>query len=63
MEITVAVTLARTDRGTARPLLALLTSGCRTRDRFGEERACLFGTGVPAGFPPGARDLGRAGLA
>ncbi len=61
-EISAAVTLARTDRGAARQLLALLTIGCRTLDRFEEERACLFGIGIPAGFLPSARQLGRDDL-
>jgi hypothetical protein len=52
-EITAAITLARTDRDTARQLLALLTIGCRTLDRFEEERAYLFGIGIPARIPPG----------
>jgi hypothetical protein len=38
-EISAAVTLARKDRDTARQLLALLTIGFRTLDRFEEERA------------------------
>ncbi len=58
-----AIALARTDRDTARQLLALLTIGCRTRDRFEEECAYLFGIGIPAGFLPSARELGRADLA
>jgi hypothetical protein len=53
---------ARTDRGTACRLLVLLTLGCRTRDRFDQERVFLFGVGVPAGFLPGAVELGRVGL-
>jgi hypothetical protein len=56
------ITLARTDRDTARKLLALLTIGCRTRDRFEDERAYLFGVGIPAGFLPSARELGRSDL-
>ncbi len=43
-------------------LLALLTAGCRTLDRFEEERAYLFGIGIPAGYLPSARELGRADL-
>jgi hypothetical protein len=43
-------------------LLALLTVGCRTLDRFEEERSYLFGTGVPAEFLPSARELGRVDL-
>ncbi len=58
-----AVELARTDRDAARQLLALLTIGCRTMDRFEEERSYLFGIGIPAGFLPGAREFGRDDLA
>jgi hypothetical protein len=43
-------------------LLALLTLGCRTRDRFEHERAFLFGIGIPAEFLPSAVELGRADL-
>jgi len=51
-EVEAAITLARTDRDTARQLLALLTIGCRTLDRFEEERAYLFDIGIPAtSFP------------
>jgi hypothetical protein len=57
-----AITLARTDRDTARQLLALLAIGCRTLDRFEEQRAYLFGIGIPAEFLPGARELGCADL-
>ncbi len=62
-EVNAAVTLARTDRDAARQLLALLTIGCPTLDRFEEERAYLFGIGIPAEFLPSARDLGRTDLA
>lgn len=58
-----AIVLARTDRDTARQLLALLTIGCRTLDRFEEERAYLFGIGIPVEFLPNARELGRIDLA
>ena len=61
-EISVAVMLARTDRDAARQLLVLLTLGCRTLDRFEEERAYLFGIGIPAGFLPSARELGHGDL-
>jgi hypothetical protein len=46
-EISAAVTLARKDRDTARQLLALLTIGFRTLDRFEEKRAWLFVIGIP----------------
>ncbi|MFC5200146.1 TniQ family protein [Streptomyces kaempferi] len=62
-EMDAALTLARTDRDSARQLLILLTLGCRTLDWFEEERAFLFGVGVPAEFLPGAHDLGRTDLA
>ena len=61
-EITAAVTAARTGRDAARRLLALLIIGCRTLDRFEDERAYLFGIGIPAGFLPSARELGRDDL-
>lgn len=53
---------ARRDRGAARQLLTLLTFSCRTLARFEEERAYLFGVGVPAEFLPSARDFGRLDL-
>lgn len=62
-EMEAAITQARTDRDTARQLLALLTIGCRTLDRFEDERAYLFGIGIPAEFLPSARELGRIDLA
>lgn len=37
--------------------------GCRTLDRFEEERSYLFGIGIPAGFLPGAREIGCDDLA
>ena len=58
-----AVAVARTDRDAARQLLVLLTIGCRTLDRFEEERSYLFGIGIPAGFLPSAREIGRDDLA
>jgi hypothetical protein len=61
-EISAAVTLARTDRDAARQLLVLLTLGCRTLERFEQERGYLFGIGIPAGFLPSARELGRGDL-
>jgi len=61
-EISAAVMLARTDRDAAPQLLVLLTVGCRTLDRFEEERAYLFGIGIPAGFLPSARELARSDL-
>jgi hypothetical protein len=54
---------ARTDCDTARQLLALLTIGCPTLERFEEERAYLFGIGIPTEFLPSARELGRTDLA
>jgi TniQ len=58
-----AVALARTDRDAARQLLVLLAIGCRTLSRFEEERSYLSGIGIPAGFLPSARELGRDDLA
>lgn len=58
-----AVALARTDGNAARQLLALLTIGCRTLDRFEEKRSYLSGIGIPAGFLPSAREIGRDDLA
>lgn len=57
-----ALTLARTDPPTAQQLLALLTIGCRTLDRFEQERSHLYEEGVPAEFLPSARELGRLDL-
>ena len=57
-----ALALAPTDRDAARQLLNLLTLGCRTLDRFEEERSFLFGVGIPAEFLPSARDLACADL-
>jgi hypothetical protein len=39
-----------------------VTRGCRTRDRFEQERAYLFGAGVPAEYLPTAAEVGRADL-
>jgi TniQ len=58
-----AIAQARTDRDTAHQLLSLLTFGCRTLARFDEQRAYLFGIGIPAEFLPTARKFGRADLA
>ncbi|MEU9236106.1 hypothetical protein [Streptomyces subrutilus] len=58
-EMEAALALARTDRDAARQLLILLTLGCHTLDRFEEERAFLFGIGVPAEFIPSARSRSR----
>jgi hypothetical protein len=61
-QMEVAITMARMDRHTARQLLALLTFGCRTLARFEEQRAYLFGIGIPAEFLPSAREFGRTDL-
>jgi hypothetical protein len=61
-EVDAAIAQARTDRDAARQLLTMLTIGCRTLDRYEEERAHLFGIGIPAGFLPSARELGRVEL-
>jgi Resolvase, N terminal domain len=57
-----AIEAARTDPDAARQMLAWLTIGCHTLDRFEEERAYLFGLGIPADFLPSARELGRVDL-
>jgi len=57
-----AVIQARADPAVARHLLTLLTHGCRTRDRFEQERAYLFGAGIPAEYLPTAAELGRVDL-
>ena len=57
-----AMVAARTDPDAARQLLAWLTIGCRTLARFEDQRASLFGAGIPAGFLPSAAELGRTDL-
>lgn len=54
---------SRADRDTAHQLLSLLTLGARTPARFEDQRAYLFGIGVPAEFLPTARGFGRDDLA
>jgi hypothetical protein len=56
-QVEAALVRARTDAQTAKQLLAMLTIGCRTLDRFEEQRSYLFGAGVPAEFLPDARQL------
>jgi hypothetical protein len=63
VQVESALVAAHIDRDAARQLLALLTVGCRTLDRFEEERAYLFGIGIPAAFLPTAREFGRDDLA
>lgn len=63
VQVESAIVAARTDRDAARQLLALLTIGCRTLNRFQEERAYLFGIGISAAFLPTARELGRDDIA
>jgi hypothetical protein len=53
---------AHTDPEAAQQLLAWFTSGCRTITCFEQQRAYLFGAGVPAAFLPGAAELGRTDL-
>jgi hypothetical protein len=53
--------MARTDPETTRHLLVWLTHSCRNIIRFEEQRAYLFGAGIPAAFLPTA-DLGRTDL-
>jgi len=53
---------ARTDSAAARQLLHLLTYGCRTIARFEQERAFLYGQGIPSDFLPSACELGHTDL-
>jgi hypothetical protein len=57
-----AINQTRTDRDAARQLLQMLTFACRTLARFEEQRAYLYGVGIPAAFLPSASELGRTGL-
>jgi hypothetical protein len=57
-----ALTEARRDRDAAWQLLTLLTFSCRTLSRFEEQRVYPFSIGIPAGFLPSARELGRIDL-
>lgn len=56
------VTRARTDPETPRYLLILFTHSCRSLIRFEDQRAFLFGAGIPAAFLPTAAELGRTDL-
>jgi hypothetical protein len=58
-----AIEHARTDRDTAQQLLHLLTFSCCTLTRLEDQRAYLFGVGIPAEFLPIAGELGRDHLA
>jgi hypothetical protein len=53
---------ARTDPETARYLLVWLTHSCRSLIRFEDQRAILFGAGIPVAFLPTAAELGRTDL-
>lgn len=53
---------ARTNPDEARTLLAFLTSPCRTRARFDEQRDSMITIGIPATFLPTAAELGRTDL-
>jgi hypothetical protein len=57
-----AIIRARTDAVAARHLLTVLTHPCRTRNHFEQERAYLFGAGIPAEYLPTATELGRSDL-
>lgn len=46
---------ARTSPGTARHVLAMLTSGPQAPQSFGRERQYLISLGIPAGFLPTTR--------
>lgn len=54
--------IARTDRHVARQLLVWLTESCPSLTQYEEQRAYLFGTGIPATFLPTAAELDRADL-
>jgi hypothetical protein len=61
-QLNAAIDRARTDPGTARSILAMLTIACRNLDSFEEQRSYLFGIGIPAAFLPTAREFGRGDL-
>jgi hypothetical protein len=61
-QLEAAMTAARTDPDLARQLLAWLTTDCHTLTRYEEQRAYLFGAGIPADFLPCASELGRTDL-
>lgn len=54
--------IARTDRHVARQLLVWLTESCPSLTQYEEQRAYLFGAGIPATFLPTAAELDRADL-
>lgn len=51
--------VARTDRQVARQLLVWFTEGCSGLGQYEEQRACLFGAGIPAAYLPTAPELDR----
>jgi hypothetical protein len=53
---------ARTDRHVARQLLIWLTESCPSLTQYEEQRAYLFGAGIPAAFLPSAAELDRVDL-
>jgi hypothetical protein len=53
---------ARTDHDVARQLLVWLTAGSASLAQFEQQRAYLFGAGIPAAFLPGPASLGRDDL-
>ncbi|MEV6415355.1 TniQ family protein [Kribbella sp. NPDC051718] len=53
---------ARTDHRVARQLLVWLTASCPSLAQFEQQRAYLFGAGIPAAFLPGPAGLGRDDL-
>lgn len=61
-EVEAMMTRARTDPETARHLLVLFTHRCRSLIGFEDQRAFLFGAGIPAAFLPTAAKLGRLDL-
>jgi hypothetical protein len=58
----VLLVVARTDPEAARQVLFWMTTQCRTIAHFEEQRAYLFGAGIPSTFLPTAAELGRADL-
>jgi hypothetical protein len=61
-ELTAALESARTDPGTARQLLTMLTFSSRTLAIFNRRRHDLVDLGIPEHFLPGPREIGRADL-
>jgi hypothetical protein len=62
-ELNAMLETARSDPGTARQVLAMLTVACRTPESFNRERRYLADLGIPAAFLPGPGETGRFDLA